>query len=64
MEITLIQKDCAGIFACACLLFYYEICLIVNVLACPAMHLCVMLGKKARLHLIFSLAKANSCHLY
>lgn len=32
---------------------YCGICLRMNVLACPAMHLCVTLGKKARLHLMF-----------
>lgn len=54
------QKDCAVMYACACLPSYNGICLILNVLACPAMHLCVTLGKKARLHLMFSLAKAKS----
>lgn len=53
------QEDCAVMNACACLAFYNGICLILNVLACPAMHLCVTLGKKARLHLMFSLAKAK-----
>ena len=32
----------------------YDACLILNMLACHALHLCVTLGKKARLHLIFS----------
>lgn len=50
--------------ACARLLTYNGICLTLNVLACPATHLCVTLGKKARLHLKFSPAKAKSCHLY
>lgn len=53
------QKDCAVLYACACLPSYGGICLVLNVLACPAMHLCVLLGKKARLHLMFSLAKAK-----
>lgn len=53
------QKDCAVLYACACLPSYGGICLVLNVLACPAMHLCVLLGKKARLHLTFSLAKAK-----
>lgn len=54
------QKDCAVMYACARLPSYNGICLTSNVLACPAMHLCVTLGKKARLHLTFSLAKLNS----
>lgn len=58
------QKDCAVKNAWECLLSYNDACLVLNVLACPAMHLSVMLGKKARLHLIFSLAKAKPCHLY
>lgn len=64
IRITLMQKDCAVMYACACLPSYNGICLMMNVLACPAMHLCVTLGKKARLHLMFSLTKAKSCHLY
>ena len=35
-------------------LSYNDACLILNMLACHALHLCVTLGKKARLHLIFS----------
>lgn len=59
LKITVMQKDCAVLYACACLPSYGGICLVLNVLACPAMHLCVLLGKKARLHLTFSLAKAK-----
>lgn len=38
-------------------LSYHDACLILNMLACHALHLCVTLGKKARLHLIFPTAQ-------
>lgn len=57
------QKDCAvmsSVHAHVCPPSLVT-CLMVNVLACHRyVHLCVTLGKKARLHLVFSVAKAET----
>lgn len=57
------QKDCAvmsSVHAHVCPPSLVT-CLMVNVLACHRyVHLCVTLGKKARLHLMFSVAKAET----
>jgi hypothetical protein len=53
--IRMIRKTGLGEMHVHAYLSYNDACLILNMLACHALHLCVTLGKKARLHLIFFL---------
>ena len=50
----MIRKTGLGEMHVHAYLSYNGASLILNLLACHALHLCVTLGKKARLHLIFS----------
>ena len=65
--LSMMQEDCA-VKTCMWTWMFIFLCknagLVLNVLACPAVHLCVTLGKKARLHLIFSLTKVEYFHFY